>query len=279
MQSHEENEKQSTSDNATKIDEQETVEGTNNNSSTGELSNNADQSATLETGADEEMGSQQNGEKDVVMEDAEETKPTSNGEEKPPAAASDLNVKEEEKKSPEGDKDAEEGISAAETPVTDSVVASTEAPTEAPAEIPSATPAGTPAAPPPPVLRGTLSYNLELRRHLIRGMWNYENSNAFPAQRFELLRNLDQDEDPAVLPKDGEFFGSFSLAYFHTTSKGKQKERSKVIPESGVKIKFTKIEEEETSRLMAQAPTNLESSTSTELLLQVRMTMASTTLS
>jgi hypothetical protein len=101
------------------------------------------------------------------------------------------------------------------------------------------------AAPPPPVLRGTLSYNFDLRRHLIRGMWNYENSNAFPPQRFELLRNLDPGEDPAELPKDGEFHGSFSLAYFHTTSKGKQKERSKVIPESGVNIKFTKIEGEE----------------------------------
>mmetsp|Transcript_102719 Transcript_102719/g.153977 ORF Transcript_102719/g.153977 Transcript_102719/m.153977 type:complete len:1323 (+) Transcript_102719:42-4010(+) len=101
------------------------------------------------------------------------------------------------------------------------------------------------ASPPPPVLRGTLSYNIDLRRHLIRGMWNYENSNAFPPQRFELLRNLDPGEDPTELPKDGEFHGSFSLAYFHTTSKGKQKERSKVIPESGVNIKFTKIEGEE----------------------------------
>ena len=100
------------------------------------------------------------------------------------------------------------------------------------------------AAPPPPVLKGTLSYNIELRRHLIRGMWNYENSNALPPQRFELLRNLEPHEDPTVLPKDGEFHGSFSLAYFHTTSKGRQKERSKVIPESGVRIKFTKIEEE-----------------------------------
>jgi hypothetical protein len=76
-------------------------------------------------------------------------------------------------------------------------------------------------------------------------MWNYENSNALPPQRFELLRNLDPGEDPAELPKDGEFHGSFSLAYFHTTSKGKQKERSKVIPESGVKIVFTKVEGEE----------------------------------
>jgi hypothetical protein len=100
------------------------------------------------------------------------------------------------------------------------------------------------ASPPPPVLRGTLSYNIDLRRHLIRGMWNYENSHALPPQRFELLRNLDAGEDPTVLPKDGEFHGSFSLAYFHTTSKGRQKERSKVIPESGVKIVFTKIENE-----------------------------------
>lgn len=105
-------------------------------------------------------------------------------------------------------------------------------------------PAAAPAAsPPPPVLRGTLSYNAEPRQHLIRGMWNYENSNAFPPQKFELLRNLrDDEEDGTTLPKDGEFHGSFSLAYYHTTSKGKQKERSKVIAESGVKIKFTKIE-------------------------------------
>ena len=80
---------------------------------------------------------------------------------------------------------------------------------------------------------------------MIRGMWNYENSSTFPPQRFELLRNLDRDEDATVLPSNGEFHGSFSLAYFHTTSKGKQKERSKVIPESGVKIKFIPIEGKE----------------------------------
>ena len=96
------------------------------------------------------------------------------------------------------------------------------------------------APPPPPVLKGTLSYSVELRRHLIRGMWNYENSNVFPPQRFELIRNLGPEEDLKVLPKDGEFHGSFSLAYFHTTSKGKQKERSRVIPENNVNIKFTK---------------------------------------
>mmetsp|Transcript_3187 Transcript_3187/g.8801 ORF Transcript_3187/g.8801 Transcript_3187/m.8801 type:complete len:1350 (+) Transcript_3187:236-4285(+) len=97
-------------------------------------------------------------------------------------------------------------------------------------------------SPPPPVLRGTLSYNAEPRQHLIRGMWNYENSNAAP-QKFDLQRNLRDDEtDGSILPKDGEFHGSFSLAYITTSSKGKQKERYKVIAESGVKIKFTKIE-------------------------------------
>jgi Bromodomain extra-terminal - transcription regulation/Bromodomain len=106
-----------------------------------------------------------------------------------------------------------------------------------------AAPAAAAPNPPPPVLKGTLSYNLDLRRHLIRGMWNYENSGSNLApQRFELLRTLEKDEDPKELPKDGVFHGSFSLAYFHTTSKGKQKERSKVIPETGVKIVFTKIE-------------------------------------
>jgi hypothetical protein len=99
--------------------------------------------------------------------------------------------------------------------------------------------------PPPPVLKGTLSYNVELRRHLIRGMWNYEHSSAFPHQRFELVRNLEPNENPKELPLDGEFHGSFSLAYFHTTSKGKQKERSKVIQEHGVNIKFTKTEDDE----------------------------------
>lgn len=122
--------------------------------------------------------------------------------------------------------------------------AATSTPAAAPA--PSATTSAsaapaTPSAPAPPVLRGTLSYNIDMKRHVIRGMWNYENSTAFPPQRFELVRNMEKDEDPKVLPKDGEFHGSFSLAYYHTTSKGKQKERSKVIPESGVNIKFTKI--------------------------------------
>ena len=41
------------------------------------------------------------------------------------------------------------------------------------------------------------------------------------------------------MPKDGTFHGSFSLAYVHISAKGKRKEKSKVIMESGVKIKFT----------------------------------------
>lgn len=89
-----------------------------------------------------------------------------------------------------------------------------------------------------PVMKGTFSYDLEQRRHLIRGMWNFENSTQFPPQRFELLRTLPLSEDLTKIPQNGEFHGSFSLAYMHTTSKGKQKERSKVIPESGVQIKF-----------------------------------------
>ena len=105
--------------------------------------------------------------------------------------------------------------------------------------------ASTAENPPPPVMRGTLAYNTEYRRHIIRGMWNYENSNAFPSQRFELVRNLRDDEELTKLPMDGEFHGSFSLAYIHTTSKGKQKERSKLVNESGVNIKFEKVTDSE----------------------------------
>lgn len=101
-----------------------------------------------------------------------------------------------------------------------------------------------PAAP-LPVMRGTLFYeNKEKgRRHMIRGMWHYENSNQ-ESQRFELSRTLTPDEELEKLPTDGEFAGSFSLKYIVTTSKGKQKERSKVVNETGVKIKFTKMEDE-----------------------------------
>lgn len=161
-------------------------------------------------------------------------------------------VKEEEKDTKM--EDAELGTDAASngTSAVDSTSKPEEPEKESNAEYPSTTtsaaapatpaPAAAAASPPPPVLRGTLSYNADPRQHLIRGMWNYENSNA-SAQKFELLRNLRDDEiDGTILPVDGEFHGSFSLSYYTTTSKGKQKERSKVIAESGVKIKFTKIE-------------------------------------
>lgn len=94
-----------------------------------------------------------------------------------------------------------------------------------------------------PVMRGTLFYEGKEkgRRHVIRGMWNYEDTNLFPPQRFALFRDLGKDEDLEKLPVDGEFSGSFSCAYYHTTSKGERKERIKVIPESGVKIKFLPI--------------------------------------
>lgn len=95
-----------------------------------------------------------------------------------------------------------------------------------------------------PVMKGTLCFEEDTRRHLIRGMWNYENSTAFPPQRFELLRSLLPEEDLKRLPQDGEFHGSFSLMYTHMTSKGKKKERSKVIPESGVNVTFTKQEDD-----------------------------------
>lgn len=108
----------------------------------------------------------------------------------------------------------------------------------------------------PPIMRGTLSVDLNGQRHLIRGMWNYENSNDFPAQRFELVRNLDPEEDKRKLPVDGVFHGSFSLAYIHTTSKGKQKERSRVVPETGVSIKFTPLPDKEGEYMVDGKGTN-----------------------
>lgn len=103
----------------------------------------------------------------------------------------------------------------------------------------------TPVEPALPVLKGTLSYisNELTRRHIIRGMWNFESSSEHAPQRFELVRTLGPEEDPTELPKDGIFDGSFNLAYVHVSTKGKRKERSKVITESGVKIKFTRREE------------------------------------
>ena len=108
----------------------------------------------------------------------------------------------------------------------------------------SVTPAVAPE-PAPPVLKGILSYNELSRKHTIRGNWNFESSTESKPQRFELIRNLGQNEDPKELPKNGEFHGSFSLTYTHISAKGKRKERSRVIKENGVYITFTKKEEEE----------------------------------
>merc|ERR1712032_367740 len=91
---------------------------------------------------------------------------------------------------------------------------------------------------PSPLLEGILSCNISARTHVLRGMWNYESSQDTPPQRFELVQNLNDNDDPTDLPKNGEFHGSFTVSYFHTTSKGKRKKRSKVIAENGVCIYF-----------------------------------------
>lgn len=110
-------------------------------------------------------------------------------------------------------------------------------------EAPSATPV-VPTPAPLPVLKGTLSYNIEHRRHYIRGNWNYENANGLPAQRFEYLRNLSEEEDVTTIPLDGEYHGSFSIFHVHTNAKGKRKEKTSVISENGVAIKFLKKDDE-----------------------------------
>ena len=111
----------------------------------------------------------------------------------------------------------------------------------------SASASSTIATPAVPVLRGTLSYiNNELtRKHVIQGKWNFEPSTEHAPQNFQLVRTLGLDEDPTELPKDGTFDGSFSLAYVHISAKGKKKEKSRVIQESGVRIKFTEREGED----------------------------------
>eukprot|EP00529_Nitzschia_sp_RCC80_P006409 CAMPEP_0113524768 /NCGR_PEP_ID=MMETSP0014_2-20120614/46387_1 /TAXON_ID=2857 /ORGANISM="Nitzschia sp." /LENGTH=1563 /DNA_ID=CAMNT_0000422891 /DNA_START=177 /DNA_END=4868 /DNA_ORIENTATION=+ /assembly_acc=CAM_ASM_000159 len=96
--------------------------------------------------------------------------------------------------------------------------------------------------PGPPVLKGRLFYDLEGRKHFIRGMWNFENADENRKLRFDLSRNLRSDEDPKELPKDGEFHGSFSNRTFIPTKKGGIKEKIGIVNESGVNIKFTKTD-------------------------------------
>jgi len=109
----------------------------------------------------------------------------------------------------------------------------------------SASTSATVADPALPLLKGKLYYisNELTRKHVIQGMWNFESSTENAPQRFELVRQLGPDEDPADLLKDGTFNGSFNLAYVHISAKGKRKERTRVIAESGVKIKFVKKED------------------------------------
>lgn len=194
-----------------------------------------------ETAADA-TGEAEKHESESATKDAMETEATTDAGENKESEPESTTKSEGDVGEPKADK-PESAVSGSTEASSSSTTPAASAPPAAAAPPTSASPAAaSPGAPAPPLLRGTLSYNLDQRRHIIRGMWNYEKSTAFPPQRFDLVRNLEKGEDPTELPKDGEFHGSFSLAYYHTTSKGKQKERSKVISESGVKIKFTKID-------------------------------------
>ena len=99
-----------------------------------------------------------------------------------------------------------------------------------------------------PLLVGTLSYvdKDNLRRHVIRGNWKYEQTaEAATPQRFELLRNIPPEEDVTQLPKDGEFNGSFSLQYAFKNSKGKLKLKNRTVAESGVGLTFKEDKDNE----------------------------------
>mmetsp|Transcript_4286 Transcript_4286/g.8260 ORF Transcript_4286/g.8260 Transcript_4286/m.8260 type:complete len:1421 (-) Transcript_4286:207-4469(-) len=95
-----------------------------------------------------------------------------------------------------------------------------------------------------PLLVGTLTYSDRdnLRRHIIRGNWNYENSLP---QRFELIRIIPPEENLKELPKDGEFNGSFNVQLEVKSSKGKIKKKNRAVQESGVKLRFTPKDEDD----------------------------------
>jgi len=109
-----------------------------------------------------------------------------------------------------------------------------------------------------PLLVGTLAYSDRdnLRRHIIRGNWKYENSHASPPQRFELIRTIPHDEELKELPKDGEFSGSFNVQLAVKTSKGKIKMKNRAVPESGVKLTFKEKDEEEGTYAVKGTGTN-----------------------
>lgn len=94
-----------------------------------------------------------------------------------------------------------------------------------------------------PLLKGTLTYenNQLTRKHIIKGMWNFESSTENPSQPFILLRTLGVDEDPTELPKDGTFNGSFDVRTI-SVKNGKTKSKIRTISEHGVKLKFVEDE-------------------------------------
>lgn len=91
-----------------------------------------------------------------------------------------------------------------------------------------------------PVLTGILAYSDRdnLRRHIIRGNWNYEHCTDAKPQRFELIRIIPPNEDLKELPKDGEFNGSFNVQIQVTTSKIKLKVKNRAVQETGVMLTF-----------------------------------------
>jgi hypothetical protein len=97
-----------------------------------------------------------------------------------------------------------------------------------------------PVVNPDPHLKGVLasSDRDNLRRHVIRGSWQYETTGASAPERFELIRNIPPEEDLKELPKDGEFNGSFNVQFAVKNSKGKIKMKTRAVPESGVKLTF-----------------------------------------
>lgn len=208
---------------------------------------------TDDTAGDVEMQdeSQVGAEASDNEEDKDKSEPdsTSDKETKEAEASSDDNVEGKSKAEPETQANGsasvkpEDNTAAAaaspETQVTDNR-------SKTPADDKTETPAAPPAQP-QLILIGTLSYSLQedKRQHQIRGNWKFENATAQAVpQRFELIRTIPPEEDLKKLPADGEFHGTFSLAYEYKTSKGKIKTKRKNVTESGVKITFTPEEEE-----------------------------------
>ena len=93
------------------------------------------------------------------------------------------------------------------------------------------------------ILIGTLAFSDRdnLRRHVIRGNWKFNNpAVAYPPERFELIRVIPPEEDLKELPKDGEFNGSINAI---DTKKGKVEMKTRAVPESGVKLTFKPSDE------------------------------------